>query len=421
MEYEILDFTEEDYKTISKSINNEYRKDLINIITFTKSNTFLFLEEKKKLVMKEKTNMSKLLENLRNFNLSEITAFLDFLKQLKIKKSFLFNCFINNNSSFFYLLDDKTIMIRDIKNNTSRFAGAFDVKLILEKCYYNSNINYEQLVEILKRQISKKYIKEIFKNVFMLQTQKTFEYLYLDNDPLFFLSEKQKTLIEINNRITFHNANEWIDKKEYKDFNLYEKNHFIYFDFYKKEILTNNDLYLLPNIKFNDIQEKFLGVYKDYYVFIKYYINKYQIKIYTKNGLIKNQEFPSREIQRGSNYNFIDYKKIIDNFIKTNHLELIHYEFYDKYAYRINSNYINVHIREIKTKLEDYSYIYGMVKKEEEKENFIGIRYKQEIYIIKANSKFNYIISGDEVENIIEKNLDELKKESKKNEFFLNI
>lgn len=151
MEYEILDFTEEDYKTISKSINNEYRKDLINIITFTKSNTFLFLEEKKKLVMKEKTNMSKLLENLRNFNLSEITAFLDFLKQLKIKKSFLFNCFINNNSSFFYLLDDKTIMIRDIKNNTSRFAGAFDVKLILEKCYYNSNINYEQLVEILKR------------------------------------------------------------------------------------------------------------------------------------------------------------------------------------------------------------------------------------------------------------------------------
>ena len=62
-----------------------------------------------------------------------------------------------------------------------------------------------------------------------------------------------------------------------------------------------------------------------------------------------------------------------------------------------------------------------MVKKEEEKENFIGIRYKQEIYIIKTNSKFNYIISGDEVENIIEKNLDELKKESKKNEFFLNI
>lgn len=416
MEYEILDFTEEDYKTISKSINNEYRKDLKNVIAFKKSNTFLFLEEKKKLIIKEKTNMLNLIETLKNFNLNEVTNFLDFLKNLKIKRSFLFICFINNNTSFFYLLNE-TIMIRDIKSNTSRFAGDFDVKLILEKCYYNSNINYEQLVEILKRQISKKYIKEIFKNVFMLQTQKTFEYLYLDNDPLFFLSEKQKTLIEINNRITFHNANEWIDKKEYKDFNLYEKNHFIYFDFYKKEILTNNDLYLLPNIKFNDIQEKFLGVYKDYYVFIKYYINKYQIKIYTKNGLIKNQEFSSREIQRGSNYNFIDYKKIIDNFIKANHLELIHYEFYNKYAYRINNDYI----KEVKTKLEDYSYIYGIVKKEEEKENFIGIRYKQEIYIIKSDSKFNYVVSGNKVENIIENNLNELEKESKKNEFFLNI
>ena len=416
MEYEILDFTEEDYKTISKSINNEYRKDLKNVIAFKKSNTFLFLEEKKKLIIKEKTNMLNLIETLKNFNLNEVTNFLDFLKNLKIKRSFLFICFINNNTSFFYLLNE-TIMIRDIKSNTSRFAGDFDVKLILEKCYYNSNINYEQLVEILKRQISKKYIKEIFKNVFMLQTQKTFEYLYLDNDPLFFLSEKQKTLIEINNRITFHNANEWIDKKEYKDFNLYEKNHFIYFDFYKKEILTNNDLYLLPNIKFNDIQEKFLGVYKDYYVYIKYYINKYQIKIYTKNGLIKNQEFSSREIQRGSNYNFIDYKKIIDNFIKANHLELIHYEFYNKYAYRINNDYI----KEVKTKLEDYSYIYGIVKKEEEKENFIGIRYKQEIYIIKSDSKFNYVVSGNKVENIIENNLNELEKESKKNEFFLNI
>ena len=419
MEYEILDFTEEDYKTISKSINNEYRKDLINIITFTKSNTFLFLEEKKKLVMKEKTNMSKLLENLRNFNLSEITAFLDFLKQLKIKKSFLFNCFINNNSSFFYLLDDKTIMIRDIKNNTSRFAGAFDVKLILEKCYYNSNINYEQLVEILKRQISKKYIKEIFKNVFMLQTQKTFEYLYLDNDPLFFLSEKQKALIEINNRITFHNANEWIDKKEYKDFNLYEKNNFIYFDFHKKEILTNNDLYLLPSLKFSDIKDKFLGTYKGFYIFIKFsnISIKYRIEIYDKKGLINGKIFDSLEIEKGFNLEFIDYKSIIDNFIKNRHLELIYYDFYNKYAYRINNDYI----KEVKTKLEDYSYIYGIVKKEEEKENFIGIRYKQEIYIIKANSKFNYIISGDEVENIIEKNLDELKKESKKNEFFLNI
>lgn len=416
MEYEILDFTEEDYKTISKSINNEYRKDLKNVIAFKKSNTFLFLEEKKKLIIKEKTNMLNLIETLKNFNLNEVTNFLDFLKNLKIKRSFLFICFINNNTSFFYLLNE-TIMIRDIKSNTSRFAGDFDVKLILEKCYYNSNINYEQLVEILKRQISKKYIKEIFKNVFMLQTQKTFEYLYLDNDPLFFLSEKQKTLIEINNRITFHNANEWIDKKEYKDFNLYEKNHFIYFDFYKKEILTNNDLYLLPNIKFNDIQEKFLGVYKDYYIFIKYYINKYEIKIYTKNVLIKNQEFSSREIQRGSNYDFIDYKKIIDNFIKTNHLELIHYEFYNKYAYRINNDYI----KEVKTKLEDYSYIYGIVKKKEEKENFIGIRYKQEIYIIKSDSKFNYVVSENKVENIIENNLNELEKESKKNEFFLNI
>lgn len=416
MEYEILDFIEEDYKTISKSINSEYRKDLKNILVFKKTNTFLFIEEKKKLIIKEKTNMLNLIEALKNFNLNEVTNFLDFLKDLKIKKSFLFNCFINNNTSFFYLLD-KTIMIRDIKNNTSRFAGAFDVKLILEKCYYNSNINYEQLVEILKRQISKKYIKEIFKNVFMLQTQKTFEYLYLDNDPLFFLSEKQKTLIEINNRITFHNANEWIDKKEYKDFNLYEKNHFIYFDFYKKEILTNNDLYLLPNMKFNDIQENFLGVYKDYYVFIKYYTDTYKIKIYTENGLIKNKEFSSKDIKRGSNYNFIDYKKIIDNFIKTNHLELIHYEFYNKYAYRINNDYI----KEVKTKLEDYSYIYGIVKKEEEKENFIGIRYKQEIYIIKTDSKFNYVVSGNKIENIIENNLNELEKESKKNEFFLNI
>lgn len=416
MEYEILDFIKEDYKKISKFINNEYEKDLKNVLSFKKSNTFLFLKEKKKLIIKEKVNVLNLIEALKDFTLNEVTNFLNFLRDLKIKKSFLFNCFINNNTSFFYLLNE-TIMIRDIKSNTSRFAGSFDIKLILEECYYNSNINYQQLVEILKRQISRKYIKEIFKNIFMLQTQKTFEYLYLDNNPLFFLSEKQEALIEINNRITFHNANEWIDKKEYKDFNLYEKNDFIFFDFYKKEILTNNDLYLLPNIKFNDIQEKFLGVYKDYYVFIKYSINKYKIKIYTKNGLIKNKEFSSREIQRGSNYNFIDYKKIIDNFIKTNHLELIHYEFYNKYAYRINNDYI----REVKTKLEDYSYIYGIVKKEEEKENFIGIRYKQEIYIIKTDSKFNYIISGDEVEKIIENNLDELKKESRKNEFLLNI
>lgn len=419
MEYEILDFTEEDYKTISKSINSEYNKNLNNIFAFTKLNTFLFLEEKKKLVIKEKTNMRKLLENLRNFNLNEITAFLDFLKQLKIKRSFLFNCFINNNSSFFYLLDDKTIMIRDIKSNVSRFAGSFDIKLILEECYYNSNIDYEQLVEILKKQISKKYIKEIFKNIFMLQTQKTFEYLYLDNNPFFFLSEEQKRKIELNNRITFHNTNKWIDKKEYKDFNLYKKNNTVYFDFSKREVLTNNDLYLLPNIKFNDIEEKFLGVYKDFYIFIKYSITsrKNKIVIYTKNGLIKNNEFSSKEIQRGSNYNFIDYKKIIDNFIKANHLELIHYEFYNKYAYRINNDYI----KEVKTKLEDYSYIYGIVKKEEEKENFIGIRYKQEIYIIKSDSKFNYVVSGNKVENIIENNLNELEKESKKNEFFLNI
>ena len=420
MEYEILDFIEEDYKIISKFINSEYRKDLKNVLAFKKSNTFLFLEEKKKLIIKEKTNMLNLIEALKNFSLNEVTNFLDFLKDLKIKRSFLFNCFINNDTSFFYLLD-KTIMIRDIKSNTSRFAGDFDVKLILEECYYNSNINYQQLVEILKRQISKKYIKEIFKNVFMLQTQKTFEYLYLDENPNFFLSERQKALIELNNRISFHNTNKWIDKKEYKDFNLYEKNNFIFFDFQKKEIITNNDLYLLPNIKFNDIEEKFLGIYKDYYVFIKYYINKYQIKIYTKNGLIKNQEFSSREIQKGSNYHFIDYKKIIDNFIKTNHLELVHYEFYKKYIYKQNVNCINGCIREIKTKLEDYSYIYGIVKKEEEKENFIGIRYKQEIYIIKTDSKFNYIISGDEVEKIIENNLDELKKESRKNEFLLNI
>ena len=416
MKYEILDFIEEDYKTISKSINSEYIKDLKNIFVLKKSNTFLFLEEKKKLIIKEKTNILNLIEALKNFSLNEVTNFLDFLKDLKIKRSFLFNCFINNNTSFFYLLD-KTILIRDIKSNTSRFAGDFDVKLILEECYYNSNINYEQLVEILKRQISRKYVKEIFKNVFMLQTQKTFEYLYLDENPNFFLSEKQKALIELNNRISFHNTNKWINKKEYKNFNLYEKNNFIYFDFHKKEVITNNDLYLLPNIKFNDIQEKFLGVYKDYYIFIKYYINKYEIKIYTKNGLIKNQEFSSREIQRGSNYDFIDYKKIIDNFIKTNHLELIHYEFYNKYAYRINNDYI----KEMKTKLEDYSYIYGIVKKKEEKENFIGIRYKQEIYIIKTDSKFNYVVSGNKIENIIENNLNELEKESKKNEFFLNI
>ena len=418
MEYEILDFIEEDYKIISKFINSDYRKDLINILTFKKSNTFLFLEEKKKLIIKEKANMLNLIEALKNFSLNEVTNFLDFLKDLKIKRSFLFNCFINNDTSFFYLLD-KTIMIRDIKSNTSRFAGDFDIKLILDECYYNSNINYQQLVEILKRQISKKYVKEIFKNVFMLQTQKTFEYLYLDDNPNLFLSEKQKALIELNNRISFRNTNKWIDKKEYKDFNLYEKNNFIYFDFHKKEILTNNDLYLLPNIKFNNIREKFLGVYKDYYVFIKYsiYINKYEIKIYTKNGLIQNKEFSSREIKKGSHYDFIDYKKIIDNFIKTNHLELIHYEFYNKYAYKINNDYI----KEVKTKLENYSYIYGIVKKEEEKENFIGIRYKQEIYIIKTDSKFNYIISGDEVENIIENNLDELKKESRKNEFLLNI
>jgi hypothetical protein len=416
MEYEILDFIEEDYKIISKFINSEYRKDLKNVLAFKKTNTFLFIKEKKKLIIKEKTNILNLIEALKNFSLNEVTNFLDFLKDLKIKRSFLFNCFINNNTSFFYLLD-KTILIRDIKSNTSRFAGDFDVKLILEECYYNSNINYEQLVEILKRQISRKYVKEIFKNVFMLQTQKTFEYLYLDENPNFFLSEKQKALIELNNRISFHNTNKWINKKEYKDFNLYEKNNFIYFDFHKKEVITNNDLYLLPNIKFNDIQEKFLGVYKDYYIFIKYYINKYEIKIYTKNGLIKNQEFSSREIQRGSNYDFIDYKKIIDNFIKTNHLELIHYEFYNKYAYRINNDYI----KEVKTKLEDYSYIYGIVKKKEEKENFIGIRYKQEIYIIKTDSKFNYVVSGNKIENIIENNLNELEKESKKNEFFLNI
>ena len=416
MEYEILDFIEEDYKIISKFINSEYRKDLKNVLAFKKTNTFLFIKEKKKLIIKEKTNILNLIEALKNFSLNEVTNFLDFLKDLKIKRSFLFNCFINNNTSFFYLLD-KTILIRDIKSNTSRFAGDFDVKLILEECYYNSNINYEQLVEILKRQISRKYVKEIFKNVFMLQTQKTFEYLYLDENPNFFLSEKQKALIELNNRISFHNTNKWINKKEYKDFNLYEKNNFIYFDFHKKEVITNNDLYLLPNIKFNDIQEKFLGVYKDYYIFIKYYINKYEIKIYTKNGLIKNQEFSSREIQRGSNYDFIDYKKIIDNFIKINHLELIHYEFYNKYAYRINNDYI----KEMKTKLEDYSYIYGIVKKKEEKENFIGIRYKQEIYIIKTDSKFNYVVSGNKIENIIENNLNELEKESKKNEFFLNI
>lgn len=416
MEYEILDFIEEDYKIISKFINSEYRKDLKNVLAFKKTNTFLFIKEKKKLIIKEKTNILNLIEALKNFSLNEVTNFLDFLKDLKIKRSFLFNCFINNNTSFFYLLD-KTILIRDIKSNTSRFAGDFDVKLILEECYYNSNINYEQLVEILKRQISRKYVKEIFKNVFMLQTRKTFEYLYLDENPNFFLSEKQKALIELNNRISFHNTNKWINKKEYKDFNFYEKNNFIYFDFHKKEVITNNDLYLLPNIKFNDIQEKFLGVYKDYYIFIKYYINKYEIKIYTKNGLIKNQEFSSREIQRGSNYDFIDYKKIIDNFIKTNHLELIHYEFYNKYAYRINNDYI----KEVKTKLEDYSYIYGIVKKKEEKENFIGIRYKQEIYIIKTDSKFNYVVSGNKIENIIENNLNELEKESKKNEFFLNI
>lgn len=47
MEYEILDFTEEDYKTISKSINSEYNKNLNNIFAFTKLNTFLFLEEKR--------------------------------------------------------------------------------------------------------------------------------------------------------------------------------------------------------------------------------------------------------------------------------------------------------------------------------------------------------------------------------------
>jgi len=416
MEYEILDFVEEDYKKISKFINSEYRKDLKNVLAFTKSNTFLFLEEKKKLIIKEKANMLNLMEILKDFSLNEITNFLDFLKDLKIKRTFLFNCFINNNTSFFYLLD-KTIMIRDIKSNNSRFAGDFDIKLILEECYYNSNINYEQLVEMLKRQISKKYIKEIFKNVFMLQTQKTFEYLYLDENLNFFLSERQEALIELNNRISFRNTSKWIEKKEYKEFNLYEKNNFLFFDFQKKEVITNNDLYLLPIIKINEVQEKFLGVYKDYYIFIKYSIDKYKIKIYTKNGLIKNKEFSSEDIKRGSNYNFIDYKKIIDNFIKTNHLELIHYEFYNKYAYRISNDCI----KEVKTKLENYSYIYGIVKKEEEKENFIGIRYKQEIYIIKTDSKFNYIISGNEVENIIEENLDELEKESRKNEFLLNV
>lgn len=417
MEYEILDFIEEDYKTISKFINSDYRKDLINIFALKKSNTFLFLEEKKKLIIKEKANMLNLIETLKNFSLNEVTNFLDFLKDLKIKKSFLFNCFINNNSSFFYLLDDKMIMIRDIKSNTSRYAGSFDIKLILEECYYNSNINYEQLVEILKRQISKKYVKEIFKNIFMLQTQKTFEYLYLDNNPLFFLSEKQKALIELNNRITFHNTNKWIDKKEYKDFNLYRINNTVYFDFSKREVLTNNDLYLLPNIKFNDIKENFLGVYKDYYVFIKYYtdtykiIDTYKIKIYTKNGLIKNQEFSYGNIRKDSDHNFIDYKKIIDNFINKRHIEFINYDFYNK---------CNIRLKEIKTKLEDYSYIYGIIEKEEE-ENFIGIRYKQKSYIIKSDSKFNYVVSGNKVENIIENNLDELEKESRKNEFFLNI
>lgn len=413
MKYEILDFIEEDYKIISKSINSEYRKDLINILALKKSNTFLFLEEKKKLIIKEKANMLNLIEALKNFSLNEVTNFLNFLKDLKIKKSFLFNCFINNNSSFFYLLD-KTILIRDIKSNTSRFAGDFDIKLILEECYYNSNINYQQLVEILKRQISKKYIKEIFKNIFMLQTQKTFEYLYLDDDPIFFLSEGQKALIELNNRISFRNINKRIEKKEYKEFNLYEKNNFIYFDFSKREVLTNNDLYLLPNIKFNDFYEKFLGIHKDFYIFIKKSIisRKYKIIIYTKNGLIKNKEFFSEDIKRDSDYNFIDYKKIIDNFINKRHIEFINYDFYNK---------CNIRLKEVKTKLEDYSYIYGIVKKEEEKENFIGIRYKQEIYIIKTNSKFNYTISGNEVENIIKDNLDELKKESRKNEFLLNI
>ena len=414
MKYEILDFIEEDYKTISKSINSEYIKDLKNIFVLKKSNTFLFLEEKKKLIIKEKTNMCKLLENLRNFNLNEITAFLDFLKQLKIKISFLFNCFINNNSSFFYLLDDKTIMIRDIKSNTSRFAGSFDIKLILEECYYNSNINYEQLVEILKRQISKKYIKEIFKDIFMLQTQKTFEYLYLDNNPFLFLSEKQKALIEINNRITFHNTNKWIDKKEYKDFNLYRKNNTVYFDFLKREVLTNNDLYLLPNIKFNDIYGQFLGTHKDFYIFIKRSMTsrKYKIIIYTKNGLIINREFSSLDIKDGYNYDFIDYKKMINNFIDKKHIEFINYDFYNKCSIRL---------KEVKTKLEDYSYIYRIIEKKENQENFIGIRYKQKIYIIKSDSKFNYVLSGNKVENIIENNLNELEKESKKNEFFLNI
>ena len=41
MKYEILDFVEEDYKTISKFINSDYRKDLINILALKKSNTFL--------------------------------------------------------------------------------------------------------------------------------------------------------------------------------------------------------------------------------------------------------------------------------------------------------------------------------------------------------------------------------------------
>ena len=418
MEYEILDFIEKDYKIISKFINSEYRKDLKNVLAFKKTNTFLFLKEKKKLIIKEKTNMLNLIEALKNFSLNEVTNFLDFLKDLKIKRSFLFNCFINNDTSFFYLLD-KTIMIRDIKSNTSRFAGDFDVKLILGECYHNSNINYEQLVEILKRQISRKYVKEIFKNVFMLQTQKTFEYLYLDENPNFFLSERQKALIELNNRISFHNTNKWIDKKEYKEFNLYEKNSFIFFDFQKKEVITNNDLYLIPSLKFSDIEDKFLGTYKGFYIFIKFsnISIKYRIEIYDKKGLMNGKIFSSLEIEKGFSLKFIDYKKIIDNFIKTNHLELIYYEFYNKYAYRINNDYI----KEIKTKLEDYSYIYGIVKKEEEKENFIGIRYKQEIYIIKTDSKFNYIISGNEVENIIEENLDELEKESRKNEFFLNV
>lgn len=70
MEYEILDFIEEDYKIISKFINSEYRKDLKNVLAFKKTNTFLFIKEKKKLIIKEKTNILNLIEALKNFSLN---------------------------------------------------------------------------------------------------------------------------------------------------------------------------------------------------------------------------------------------------------------------------------------------------------------------------------------------------------------